>query len=126
MSDDLPAVELVEPDDSSPTQDGRPEDTFHRSVRSVAAVVAALAMLWIAWSVAGLRSDSREQRCIAIVDNHRWALESVAYEEQEVGTSGRPILDDDLLEELLEDARACSADYAETLELQYSPASDEP
>lgn len=126
MSDDLPAVELVEPDDSSPTQDGRPEDTFHRSVRSVAAVAAALALLWIGWSVAGLRSDSREQRCIAIVDNHRWALESVAYEERDFGESRLPVFEDDVLEELLEDARDCSAVYAETLEMQYSSESNEP
>lgn len=54
------------------------------------------------------------------------AVESVAYVEQEVGTSGQPVLDDDLLEELLGDARACSTDYAETLEFQYSSDSDEP
>ena len=121
----LPPVELVElPDPGAAAEDG-PGVAFHRTLRSAAAVVGALALVWIAWSVAGLRSNSDADRCVRDVESRRWAVEQQANLPRAVGERDAPV-DDAVIDEILADARACSADYAETIEPLLSQLRERP
>lgn len=110
-------VEIVDGDESTTEIEGGRSIDWHATLRTGAAVVIAASLLWTGRSYAD-RADAEQQvACMTDLQNAYWRYEQQGFQSGDVGSRGQPGIAPEVIDDLVDRARACGAGtYADALD----------